>query len=48
VLLFLFLNCLFFVPILIVMFPGFFDVHVHFKEPGFFYGCGSEKTFLVL
>ena len=42
VLLFLFLNGLFFSPIVIVIHPGFFDLHMHFKGPGFFMAVGTE------
>ena len=40
----LFPNCLFFILTVVLIFPGFFDLPVHFKGPGFFYGRGPEKN----
>jgi len=41
--LFLFPNGLFFIPVVILVFPGFFDLRLHFKEPGFFMAAAAEK-----
>jgi hypothetical protein len=35
---------LFFRSIVALIIPGFFDLPLHFKKPGFFYGHGLEKN----
>ena len=39
---------LFFLSIIVLIIPGFFDLPLHFKKPGFFMAADLKKTSLTV